>query len=490
MNSFRRIPYRRFATATKPKSNALPLFLIGSIFALGPGYYLFTKPSPVKPQPKPESKPVEPKVAQKIQKQDVKRIPGVPFVQYVLIGGGTAAYSALEAIRESEPNAQVLVISEEEFVPYQRPPLSKEMWFEPKKDLKYIDWQGKETSLFYLDKNSFQFVKRDQLLDDLSAPSSKPYFLPSTRVEEIDPELQVLFFVKGAIQYGKVLIATGGKPKTLDFMKNGSDKITTFRGINDFKALEKISGKTVAVIGGGFLGSELSNALAHKAKAKGGKVIQIFPEDGNLSLVLPNYLTKWTTSKLIEQGVDVKPNTNVSQVTEQEGKLQIHVKESEEVIEADHVVVAVGLKPNTDIALHSDLEIDPVRDGILVNAELEARTNVFVAGDVSSYHDIALGRRRVEHYDHAAVSGRTAGLNMTGAKKPYTHQSMFWSSIGPNISFEAIGVLDSKLPTVSIWSRTPDSEKEYNRGVVYYMKEDIVTGVLLWNLHGQVVYFD
>jgi programmed cell death 8 (apoptosis-inducing factor) len=502
MHSFRRFARfggRAFATQSKPaKSNALAMTLVASIFALGPGYYWFQSKTAAQ-----KRTPIDPVVAptliDKKEEKEVDPIPGVPYVQYVLVGGGTAAYSALEAIREKEPNAQVLLITEEEFVPYQRPPLSKELWLQPKntKDLTFVDWQNKESSVFYLPANSFKRVSKDQLLKDLSTTSSKVMFLSNTRVEELDAEKQVLYFSKGAVQYGKVLIATGGTPRIPQFMKDLpkslSQKMTTFRGINDFKALEKVvsSSKTIAVIGGGFLGSEIVAALAHKAKSSGSKVVQIFPEDGNLSLVLPNYLTKWTTAKLSEEGVIVKANSQVIKVEEQEGKVQLYLKGAEEPVVADHVVVAVGLKPNTDVAEHSDLEIDPIRDGIVVNAELEARSNVFAAGDVSSYHDIALGRRRVEHYDHAAMSGRTAGLNMTGAKKPYIHQSMFWSNIGPEIAFEAVGILDSNLPTVSIWSKAPGTEsKDFNRGVVYYMKDQVVTGVLLWNLHGKVQTID
>jgi len=138
------------------------------------------------------------------------------------------------------------------------------------------------------------------------------------------------------------------------------------------------------------------------------------------------------------------------------------------------------------------------------------------AGDVSSYHDIALGRRRVEHHDHAVVSGRAAGENMAGARKPYTHQSMFWSDLGPHIGYEAVGILDSRLTTVGIWAKAKPkegeavptgtalegaaadapavptegpatvSEQDYGRGAVFYLRNKRVVGVLMWNLFDRV----
>lgn len=83
------------------------------------------------------------------------------------------------------------------------------------------------------------------------------------------------------------------------------------------------------------------------------------------------------------------------------------------------MVVAVGVEPNIDLAKASHLETDPEIGGFLVNAELEARSNLWVAGDAACFYDIRLGRRRVAHHDHAVVSGRLAGENMTGASKLY-----------------------------------------------------------------------
>lgn len=84
-------------------------------------------------------------------------------------------------------------------------------------------------------------------------------------------------------------------------------------------------------------------------------------------------------------------------------------------IDADQVVVGIGVEANTDLATSSELEVHPTVGGFLVNAELEARSNLWVAGDAACFYDVRLGRRRVEHHDHAVISGRLAGENMTGA---------------------------------------------------------------------------
>jgi len=86
------------------------------------------------------------------------------------------------------------------------------------------------------------------------------------------------------------------------------------------------------------------------------------------------------------------------------------------------------------------------------------------AGDAACFYDTQLGRRRVEHHDHAVVSGRLAGENMTGASLPYWHQSMFWSDLGPDVGYEAIGLVDSQLPTVSVFAQ--GSAEDTPRAVV------------------------
>ena len=164
-------------------------------------------------------------------------------------------------------------------------------------------------------------------------------------------------------------------------------------------------------------------------------------------------------------GVTVIPKANISEAQLNDDRIAITLESLSQTegpkakwIIADHVVVAVGLEANVQLASKSGFEIDSKLGGYVVNAELQARNGVWAAGDAACFYDTKLGRRRVEHHDHAVVSGRLAGENMTGAGKPYWHQSMFWSDLGPKIGFEAIGLVDSSLQTVGLFSKADEND--------------------------------
>ena len=115
-------------------------------------------------------------------------------------------------------------------------------------------------------------------------------------------------------------------------------------------------------------------------------------------------------------------------------------------------------------------------DGIVVDAHLRTdRAGVFAAGDVAEYPDRILGRRRVEHVDNAEQMGRQAGRNLAGAGEEYTHTPYYYSVVF-GTRYEAVGTLDGSLETVEDWV------EPLERGVVYYLDDDRVVGVLLWNI--------
>ncbi|KAM3601151.1 uncharacterized protein V6R79_008438 [Siganus canaliculatus] len=450
---------------------------------------------------------------------------------YLLIGGGTASFAAARSIRARDPGARVLVVTDEPDLPYMRPPLSKELWFsdDPSvtETLRFKQWNGKERSI-YFQPPSF-YIKAEELD---SAENGGVAVLAGRKVVHMDVRgNKVKLDDDTEISYDKCLIATGGVPRNLQVIDRAGDEVmkrtTLFRKIEDFKSLDKVSRnvKSVTIIGGGFLGSELACALGRRSTESGLEVVQMFPEKGNMGKVLPEYLSNWTTEKVKKEGVKVISEALVKSVTYKDDKLEIQLKDGR-LVKTDHLVAAVGLEPNVDLAKSAGLEVDSDFGGYRVNAELQARSNIWVAGDAACFYDIRLGRRRVEHHDHAVVSGRLAGENMTGASKPYWHQSMFWSDLGPDVGYEAIGIVDSSLPTVGVFAKatakdTPkaateksgtgirsESETEatalspvaapsaapaelptkddYGKGVIFYLRDKVVVGIILWNVFNRM----
>jgi len=497
---------------------------IVALTAVGGSFYLLRdhiKPFLIKTPPVPQQhRPQEPQLLKKIE-----RLP--EQVPYLLVGGGTATHSAMRAIRGHDPKAKVLIISGENHSPYMRPALSKELWFSDRgmrRDLSFKWWNGKDRSIYY-EIDEF-FIPVGNLIERETGGVS---LIKNIRMTRLDPDNRVAYLENGQqIKYDKCLLAPGLRPKSLPQLSEASkevkDRIVYFKTADDFLRLEEIArtAKSIVVIGGGFLGSELTCALASQKADKNAPqdqiIYQTYPESGNLGKILPQYLSEWISKKVEAEGASLIPNVEVVEAKMNE-KNSIDLKLSNgQTIQVDCIVSAVGSEPDVELAQSSELEVDEKTGGYLVNAELEARTNVWVAGDASCFYDTKLGRRRVEHHDHAVNSGRLAGQNMVGSSKAYTHQSMFWSDLGVDMSFEAVGIIDSSLPTVAVFAQPEelvnqretsdnhatvderesqgaksaptkpqiDEPDKYSKGVVFYLKNDVIVGILLWNLFSRL----
>ena len=139
----------------------------------------------------------------------------------------------------------------------------------------------------------------------------------------------------------------------------------------------------------------------------------------------------------------------------------------------------VVLIERLDLALAAGLTI---RNGIEVDDVLRtSHPEVYAAGDAASFHSPVLARRlRVEHEDNANMMGMQAGRNMAGEAEPYQHVPYFYSDLF-EFGYEAVGEVDAQLATVEDWS------KPYAQGVIYYLRQGRLRGVLLWNVPGQVM---
>ena len=151
---------------------------------------------------------------------------------------------------------------------------------------------------------------------------------------------------------------------------------------------------------------------------------------------------------------------------------------SGEKVEVDGIVAGIGIEPNVDLAKAAGLRVE---NGVVVDEFLRTdRHEIFAAGDVANFYNPALGKRlRVEHEDNANTMGTAAGRNMAGKDQPYHHLPFFYSDLF-DLGYEAVGDLDGRMQTVEDW------KEPFREGVVYYLRDGRVRGVLLWNVWEQV----
>jgi NADPH-dependent 2,4-dienoyl-CoA reductase/sulfur reductase-like enzyme len=175
--------------------------------------------------------------------------------------------------------------------------------------------------------------------------------------------------------------------------------------------------------------------------------------------------------------VEVRTGEGLAGLTPAAGKVIVKTTSGQE-LPLDVVVAGLGIQPNVDLAEQAGLRVE---NGILVDELLRtSMPDIFAAGDVANFFNPALGTRmRVEHEDNANTMGAAAGRAMTGRGTPYTHLPFFYSDLFA-LGYEAVGELDPRLETVADW------KEQFREGVVYYLKDGRVRGVLLWNTWGQV----
>jgi NADPH-dependent 2,4-dienoyl-CoA reductase/sulfur reductase-like enzyme len=274
--------------------------------------------------------------------------------------------------------------------------------------------------------------------------------------------------------YEKLLLATGGTPRRLP-MQPGGGQIIYYRTFDDYLRLRALANEKLrfAVLGGGFIGSEVAAAL----RMVGREVTMLVPEAGIGARVFPADLSRFLVDYYREQGVDVRTGEGLAGLQQSAGTVIVRTTHGKE-IPADVVVAGLGIQPNVELAEQAGLRID---NGIVVDELLQTSVpDIFAAGDVANFFNPALGiRLRVEHEDNANTMGAAAGRSMAGTGSPYTHLPFFYSDLFA-LGYEAVGELDPRLETESAW------KQQFREGVVYYLKEGKVRGVLLWNTWGRV----
>lgn len=363
---------------------------------------------------------------------------------YLIVGAGMAGEAAARAIRSAATEASIAILGAERHPPYDRPPLSKALW----KDGKEEDiWRpiGESGAALHLHRSAVSINRIAHVVTDDAGDTW---------------------------QYKKLLLATGGSPRTLPF----GEGFIYFRTYDDYVRLRRVAlpGAHIAVIGGGFIGSEVAAALA----MNGCKVTMLFPEHAIAARVFPAALADSVTNYYREKGVDLRSGVTATGAHVDDKGTELSLSDGTS-LRVDAVVAGLGITPNTQLAEQANLVID--KGGIVVNEHLQSSDpDIYAAGDVATFPAASLGRRmRVEHENAAITMGERAGYCMAGKDSPYNELPFFYSDLF-DLGYEAVGTLDSRLDMVEQWVIP------YREGVVYYLESGRVRGVLLWNTWGQV----
>jgi 3-phenylpropionate/trans-cinnamate dioxygenase ferredoxin reductase subunit len=321
-------------------------------------------------------------------------------VRYLIIGGGLAAAKAVEGIREHDPDGEITLVTEEEHLPYERPPLSKDVLI------------GKEPFDVVFPYSAHWYV--DQGVDVVLGDP----------VASLDASARTATLRGGAVRYwDRALLATGSAVRKLDIPGGDLPGVHYLRTLDDSLALlEKLrGGGDVVVVGGGWIGLEVAAA----ARSHDCTVTLVEPQAAPLQGVVGPRIGRWFAELHASHGVQLRLGTGVAAFTGTD-RVNGVLTEGDVTIPADLVVVGVGIRPRTELAEAAGAQVE---DGVVTDHTLRTSLDgVWAAGDVARWDSVLFGRRlRVEHWANAQDGGLAAGRSMAGAEITYDPVPFFFS---------------------------------------------------------------
>ncbi|MEU1972900.1 FAD-dependent oxidoreductase [Microbacterium sp. NPDC019599] len=317
------------------------------------------------------------------------------MAHYVIVGGGLAAGTAVETLRDEGFDGDVTVVAAEQHPPYQRPPLSKG----------YL--QGEEgTDAVILHPADWYRDGRAELRTGVAAIA-------------LDPAAHRLELEDGSsLTYDALLLATGSSPRRLPLEGADLAGVRMLRTIDDSDALAaelRGGGKRLVLIGSGWIGME----VAATARSLGNEVTVLERDPIPLAAAVGDEMGAVFRDLHLEKGVDLRPSVQVERITGSD-RAEAVVVGGEEV-PADLVVIGVGAVPNVSLAEDAGITVD---NGIRTGSALRtSASDVYAAGDVANaYHPVIQRHLRSEHWDNALKAGAVVARSMLGM--PASHDSI------------------------------------------------------------------
>jgi 3-phenylpropionate/trans-cinnamate dioxygenase ferredoxin reductase subunit len=323
-------------------------------------------------------------------------------VDFLIVGGGVAAGKAAEGVREGSAQGSVLVMTAEQELPYERPPLSKE----------FLRGEAGREKVRTHDEAWY----RDHEVE----------VLPATRASALDPGSRTVTSEVGdQFRYRRLLLATGARPVRLGLPGEDLRRVFYLRTVDDSEHLREAirQARRMVVIGGGFIGAE----VAASATQMDTEVTLLEVADTLWTRAVGPELGGFFEEFLRDRGVDVRVRTRPVGI-EGDGKVDAVVLDDGTRLPAEVVVIGVGVRPVTELAEAAGL---PVDDGIVVDEELRSTggnaEGIWAAGDAARTRHPIFGPLRTEHWAEALNQGLQAGRNMAGASERYERVPYFFS---------------------------------------------------------------
>ena len=320
---------------------------------------------------------------------------------FVIIGAGQAGGQAAASLRREGFEGRIVLVGDEPYIPYQRPPLSK----------KFMAGEMPLERLYFKPQEFFDTQNVELRLD--------------TNATGLDAAKKEVTLCGGiALPYDKLLLATGARVRTINIPGADLGGIHYLRNIEDVQGIQANfkEGASLVIIGGGYIGLEVA-AVAVK---RGIKVTVLEVADRVLQRVTSPAMSAFFEKVHVEEGVDIRTGTGIAAFAGAGGKLDHVMTEDGEKLEADFAVVGIGVLPNEDLAEDAGLAVE---NGIVVDET--GRTSdphIYAVGDCANLPLEVIGRRiRLESVQNALDQAKVAAANMAGNPKTYNEVPWFWS---------------------------------------------------------------